>query len=331
MNEPIRVSGTTDRTIIFVHGRGFKPPGEAYLDVMLAALASGVEYDRPDCMETFASLNKCLAYYGDLNNEYLASDGEVYDEALDISDRLDTLHQLKSIDRKKGFGVKNYDKLPGKSALSEFAVSALAPVLSAIGVQKRIVARLNKDLGEYWRRDSALRASVLDRVRSAICAAIDNDERVMLVSHSTGNIVAYDALWQLSHDAQFSESYGDAKIDVWLTLGSPLGDTTVRKQLLGGDRRGRERYPANVLAWHNVAAEDDYVAHDRTVADDYKAMMKQRQISSIRDYRVYNLAIRYGRSDPHCSIGYLCHPRVIKILVDWINKSFGRTLPMSIV
>lgn len=331
MNEPIRLSGTTDRTIIFVHGRGFKPPAESYLDVLVGAMASGVEHDMPDCLDTFASLNKSLAYYGDINNEYLAADGEPYDSALDVSDRQDTLHQLKTIDRKKGFGVKSYDKLPGKSALGEFAVSALAPVLSAIGVEKRIVARLNKDLGEYWRRDSDLRAAVMDRVRGALCAAIDADERIMLVSHGTGSIVAYDVLWQLSHDTQYSGSYGDAKIDVWLTLGSPLGDSMVRKQLLGGDRRGRERYPANVLAWHNVAAEDDYVSHDRTVADDYKAMMKQRQISSIRDYRIYNLAIRYGRSDPHCSLGYLCHPRVIKILADWINKSFGRALPTSIV
>ena len=55
-----------------------------------------------------------LAYYGDLNNDYLSKDGEVFDERLDISDRHDTLHQLSTLDRKKGFGVKNYDRLPGK-------------------------------------------------------------------------------------------------------------------------------------------------------------------------------------------------------------------------
>ena len=58
-------------------------------------------------------------------------------------------------------------------------------------------------------------------------------------------------------------------------------------------------------------------------------MMKQRQVSSIRDYKIYNLAIRYGRSDPHCSLGYLHHPRVVKILVDWITKSYGRAPPKS--
>ena len=329
MHDATDENGAADHTIIFVHGRGFKPPEADYLESVVAAMTCGVEQDSREFLDLFASTQKMLAYYGDLNNDYLSKDGEVFDERLDISDRHDTLHQLSTLDRKKGFGVKNYDRLPGKSALGEFAASTLAPLLSAIGVQKKIVSRLNRDLGEYWQPESELRASILERVRGAICRALDDDQRIMLISHSTGTIVSYDALWQLSHDAAFNDEYGDAKIDVWLTLGSPLGDSMVRRQLLGHGRRGRERFPTNVLAWHNVAAEDDYVSHDPTVADDFKAMMKQRQISSIRDYRIYNLAVRYGRSDPHCSLGYLCHPRVAKVLVDWLQKSRGRALPMN--
>lgn len=331
MKDVTHISGSGDRTIIFVHGRGFKPPPGEYLDVVVAALAAGLDQDQPHLLDTFTSANKHLAYYGDLNNDYLAADGAVFDEMLDVSDRQDTLHHLRLVDRKKGFSVKNYDKLPGKSALGEFTASALAFLLSVIGAQKSVVSRLNKDLGEYWKPDSEFRGSILERVRAAICAAVERDEHVMLISHSTGSIVAYDALWQLSHDPEFCESFHDAKIDIWLTLGSPLGDSMVQKQLLGGDRRGRERYPTNVLAWHNVSAEDDIVAHDRTVADDFKAMMKQRQVGSIRDYRIYNMAVRYGCSDPHCSIGYLCHPRVTKILSDWLTKAYGRPLPMSIL
>ena len=331
MKEETHISDRSDRTVIFVHGRGFKPPPGDYLDVVVSALAGGLEMDMPELMDRFQALNKYLAYYGDLNSDYLAADGEIYDEKLDIRDRQDTLHHLRALDRKKGFGVKNYDRLPGKSAFGEFAASALAPVLSAIGVQKRIVSRLNKDLGEYWRTESDLRAATLARVRDTLCAALERNEHILLISHSTGTIVTYDVLWQMSHDPEYCEAFHDAKIDVWLTLGSPLGDSMVRRQLLGSDRRGRERFPTNILSWHNVSAEDDYVAHDQTVADDFKAMMKQRQVSSIRDYRIYNLAVRYGRSDPHCSIGYLHHPRVIKIVTDWLTKAYGRPPPKSIL
>jgi len=331
MKDAKQISGTTDRSVIFVHDRDFKPAAGEYLDILVGALASGLECDHPETLYMLTSVNKYLAYYGDLSSEFLTEQGEFYDERLDTSDLRNALHQLKGIDRKKGFGVSKYDKLPGKSALREFIASALAPILSACGLEKLLVSGANKDLGEYWNESSTLGKSILQRVRTTISDALDRDESIMLISQGTGAIVAYDALWQLSHDPEYSKAYVDAKIDVWLTLGAPLGDSMVRQQLLGANKKGRERFPTNVLAWHNVSADDDYISHDNTVADDFKAMLKQRQVSSIRDYRIYNLAERYGRSNPHSAIGYLIHPRITKILTDWLTQSFGKPLPKSIL
>jgi hypothetical protein len=61
------------------------------------------------------------------------------------------------------------------------------------------------------------------------------------------------------------------------------------------------------------------MCHDKTVADDLKAMMREHVISSINDYRVYNHSMRYGKSNPHCSLGYFIHPRTAKIIIDWIQ------------
>jgi hypothetical protein len=80
-----------------------------------------------------------------------------------------------------------------------------------------------------------------------------------------------------------------------------------------------ERFPTNVISWHNVAAEDDYTCHDNTLADDFKKMMDRRLVSVVHDYLIYNLAVRYGKSNPHSSVGYYIHPRVTKILVDWMR------------
>jgi hypothetical protein len=46
--------------------------------------------------------------------------------------------------------------------------------------------------------------------------------------------------------------------------------------------------------------------------------MLQKQISAVHDYRVFNLAVRYGKSNPHSSIGYYIHPRLAKIIADWL-------------
>ncbi|MDH4108353.1 MAG: hypothetical protein OEW35_08560 [Gammaproteobacteria bacterium] len=331
MTKTVMISGESDRSILFVHGRSFKPSAGPYLEILAGAVAAGVEGDYPESLSALASVSKALAYYGDLTNEFLAAQGQAYDEQLDVSDMRNVLHELRALDRKKGFSVARYDKLPGKSAVSEFAASVLAPVLSAVGLEKPLVSTATKDLGEYWKRDSDLGIGMLRRVRDCICAALDADQRLLLVSHGTGSILTWDALWDLSHDPDYAPKYADAKIDVWVTLGSPLGDSMVRKQLRGADRKGRERYPTNVLAWHNVSAEDDYMSHDSTLSDDYKPMLKQRQISSIRDYRIYNMAVRYGRSNPHNVLGYLVHPRVAKIVNDWLTQSFGQPAHRSLL
>jgi hypothetical protein len=327
MSEASRIGGNSGRSIVFVHGRGFKPGAEPYLGILSQALAVGVEKDSPDALPALADTGKSLAYYGDLSNAFLAATGEAYDEQLDLTDMSNALNELSAIDRKKGFGVNRYDRLPGKSASKEFAVSIFAPIVRTLGLGNKVVSGRHRDLGEYWSRGSEYRDATLERVRELIAATLNDDDRVVLVTHGTGSIVAYDALWQLSHEAEYAESCKDLKVDVWITLGSPLGDRLVQGHLLGKDRSGRERYPTNILAWHNVSAEDDYMSHDNTVADDFRAMLTQRQISSIRDYHIYNMSIRYGRSNPHNVLGYLVHPRVAKIVSDWLRLADGRALP----
>lgn len=329
MTTPPRLHGNSGRHIVFVHGRGFKPEAHTCLSMMSRALEAGIAADVADELESIRDSTRSLAYYGDLTNVLLREAGDEYDEQLDVNDMQNALHELAAIDRRKGFGVKSYDRLPGKSAAAEFAVSLFAPIVESIGLGKKLVAGRHKDLGAYWDGDQTYRDAVLERVRSTISAALKGDDRVIVVAHGTGSIVAWDALWQLSHVPEFEEQCRELKLDLLVTLGSPLGDTMVQKQLMGNGESGRTRYPANVIAWHNVSAEDDYFSHDNTVCDDFRAMLDQRQISAIRDYRVYNLAIRYGKSNPHNVLGYLVHPRVSRIVADWLKLAEGRSLPKA--
>lgn len=308
-------------TIVLVHGRDFKPPAAELRELSVTAIAAGLERDCPETLEAFEAADKRLAWYGDLNNVLLGNTGRHYDESLDIGDRKRALHELRSLRKRKHFGVRRYDRLPGKSALSELAADLGAPVLGAIGLASTLIGRVAADVQEYWNETSDFGDRVRARVRTAICDALETSHKVMLVSHGTGCIASYDVLWQLSRDPEYVPHYGHLKIDHWLTLGAPLGDSMVRRRLLGAQAGGRARYPGNVLVWHNLSAEDDYTCHDATLSNDYRAMLKLRQVSAIRDYHVYNLAVRYGRSNPHSSIGYLIHPRVSKIMADWLLQA----------
>lgn len=330
MNDVGNKSGNSGRTLVFVHGRDFKPRAEEFMDLSVAALATGINRDYPQLNDQLHALDKRLAYYGDLTDEFLVGKGQRFDETLDIGDRRNALIQLKAIEKKKNFGVNRYDRLPGKTAMGEFAADVFAPVLGKLGFSNKLLAHVGADLVEYWNKKSEFPHQIRARVRSAICDALDGNNQVLLISHGTGCIVAYDVLWQLSHVPEFADTYQSRKIDLWLTLGAPLGDSMVRKRILGARRKGVTKYPSNVVSWHNVSAEDDFVSHDNTLADDYKEMLKLKLVSCIRDYRIYNMAVRYGKSNPHSSLGYLAHPRTAQIIADWLQQAPVEQVPTSI-
>ena len=315
------LSGPSHRSLLLVHGRDFKPGADAYMDVSLAALRAGVERDYPDQVEAFDRVQKHIAWYGDLNAEYLQSQGKSYDADLDLGDRRNALNTLRQIAPRKRFGIRQYDKLPGKSAVAEFIADVSAPVLGAVGLAMPVICGVAKDFGEYLKNKSDFADNVRERLRTVLCDAMDRDERIMLVTHGTGSVVAYDVLWLLSHHPDYIERYGKKKVECWVTLGSPLGDRAVQKRLCGAKEKSDARFPANVISWHNLAAEDDYCCHDNTLADDFGKMLKQRKVSAVHDYRIFNLAVRYGKSNPHSSVGYYIHPRMSKIVSDWLQLS----------
>jgi hypothetical protein len=306
------------RSILIVHGGDFKPPAEVYMDEASTALHEAVQRDYPDHVESFGKVGIELAYYGDLGNAYLRSKGRHYDEQLDIGDRRNALESLRKIPQRKKFGLQYYDKLRGKSAIPEAIADVASPLLGVLGLTTLLVSLVAKDFALYLRGSTDFTEQVRGRVRDKLIELLRRGDKVLLMSHGTGCAVAYDVLWQLSHDERFRDEFGATKIDVFMTLGSPISDNMVRRRLLGAGRHSTERFPTNIITWENISAEDDYMCHDKTVGDDLKAMMREHVISSINDYRVYNHAMRYGKSNPHCSLGYFIHPRVAKIVVDWI-------------
>ena len=314
------MSTTTNRSVLLVHGRDFKPAEKVLMDLSLAALRSGIKRDYPDSVDAFDNVSKDMAYYGDLTNAFLEGEGRRYDPALDEGDRKNALAALKTVKQRKRFGIRQYDCLPGKSAIREFTADILAPVLGAIGLTMPLVRLVSRDGAEYLVGNSDYAEQVRTRVRDKLCACLERGDEVLLMTHGLGCIVAYDVLWELSHEPELRERVRDAKVDTLVTLGAPLGDMHLRKYLKGANEDIEARFPTNVITWYNVAAEDDYTCHDNTLADDFKKMLHKRLVSAVHDYRVYNLAIRYGKSNPHSSVGYYIHPRVSKILVDWMSS-----------
>ena len=308
------------RSILVVHGRGFKPASETLAELSLSALKAGLTRDYPDCVTIFNSVKTEFAYFGDLTNALLKGQGRSYDEAIDVGDRRNALEALAAIPNRKRFGIRQYDRLPGKSAVGEFIADVFVPVLGAAGLWMWLCTRKAYDLSVYLRGGTDYAPAVRARIRDALLELIDDGDEILLISHGIGSAITWDVLWQLSHDDEYSSRVGAHKIDLWLTLGSPLGDRHLRKRLLGAEETGHRRYPTNVVSWYNVAAEDDYICHDNTLADDFRSMLTEHAVSAVQDYKIYNHTVRFGKSNPHSSLGYFIHPRVAKILAEWLQK-----------
>jgi hypothetical protein len=321
------LSGPGNRSLLLVHGRDFKPAEHDFMDLSMAALRAGIERDYPEMLDAFAAVNKSLAWYGDLNAEVLQRRGKTYDENLDLGDRRNALTSLRAIDARKKFGIRQYDCLPGKTALPEAVADVVAPLVGSIGLVVPLVSTVSKDFARYLDHKADFAMQARERLRTKLCELLDRGDRVVLLAHGTGGAVAWDVLWQLSHDPDLKQEYADKKIEIFLTMGSPLGDRSIRNRLLGSREKPEAKYPANIISWHNVSAEDDYTCHDNTLADDFKAMMKRKLVSVVQDHHVFNLAIRYGKSNPHSSVGYLIHPRISKILADWLRSEHTESSP----
>ena len=302
--------------LILVHGRGFKPAKADLQRLWIDALAAGLRRDRPDALAAFGRLATELVYYGGESATVLNGAGRQHDPALDLADLENTLVRLTAIEKTKQFRREHYERLPGKTPLKEFLADIGAPALSLVGLADRAIAHYLPELASYWRADRGGLGAAADRVVDALVRAFERDDDVVLVSHCIGSVLAYDALWALSRGAAGDGRYADKKVKLWLTLGSPLGDESVKRHLRGAGEGNARRYPGNVVNWLNIAAEDDFLCHDRAVANDYRAMLALRLASRIEDASIYNMALRYGRSNPHNVLGYLVHPRVARALAE---------------
>ncbi|MFA0069980.1 hypothetical protein AB4344_19535, partial [Vibrio breoganii] len=119
---------------------------------------------------------------------------------------------------------------------------------------------------------------------------------------------------------EYRHDYGaHKKVNLLLTLGSPLGDENVKDRLKGSRLKDEKKYPLNIQQWINISAEDDFISHDSKIRNDFKDMLKLGLIpGGMKDINpVYNLNIRNGKSNPHASIGYLINPKFIKVLDEW--------------
>jgi hypothetical protein len=177
--------------------------------------------------------------------------------------------------------------------------------------------RLMHEANRYLKNRDGIGADVRAVLRGTLEAAWLRNERVLLMGHSLGSVIAYDTLWELTHEHRAS-----GEVSLLVTLGSPLGTRFVQRWLKGAREAGEARYPHNVRRWINLAALGDLTALLPRLRPLYGEMLDLKLVDAMEDHVDF---ANYFRGDiglnPHEAYGYLAQPLLAEIVGDWLLSS----------
>ena len=144
----------------------------------------------------------------------------------------------------------------------------------------------------------------------------------VVIAHSQGSMIAYDVLRQLTK--------ADVDVQLFVTIGSPLGLPPVRSAFKQWTKRSKLPFPACVSEWINVAAVGDVVALDRDLADD----IGPQGSGTFRDYvidRQERDANPLFSGNAHSSMGYLSTKFVQENVYRAVGREFASSLSKQLI
>jgi hypothetical protein len=169
------------------------------------------------------------------------------------------------------------------------------------------------EISRYFNNTDDAASKVRGLLKQTLRPMLEQQDDVLVIGHSFGSVIAYDTLWELTHQEGLT-----GKVD-FLTLGSPMGMHYIRRRLLGMNGHAEKSYPALIRRWINLSAEGDVTALNQNLNESFHTMLELGLVESIEDHchGIYN----YFRSDAglnsHRSYGYLVSPAVGSIIADW--------------
>lgn len=290
--------------ILFVPGKNPKPLPDAHRALLWRCLLRGVELIDPVVARSLAATPECFSLAAWNSTFY----GEIKDIDEDVP-WIDGLCQKTGPDR-----ADVHEALSWRNRRIWLlnTLADLLPVLIALAPDPAVKDTI-KETERYFSNTDGIATRLREMIKAPLRRSFAAGERVLLIGHSMGSIIAYDALWELTHDESI-----DGRVDLFLTLGSPLGMRFVQNRILG--YRDREpSYPCCIRRWINVAAHGDLWALDPEIRNDYLPMLQNRCVEAIED--LHSGVFGYFRNEEglnaHRSYGYLVEQHVGRTIAAW--------------
>ncbi len=183
----------------------------------------------------------------------------------------------------------------------------LVPHLASESMQVQL-----SDMRRYVRDENGIAQHTRRMLKIPLIAAAKKHRPILLIGHSMGSIISYDTLWELSHEHEEK-----LQIDLFLTLGSPLGQRMIQKQIKGSMAAGKARYPTNVKRWRNLSAVGDLTVIDPRLRNDFAEMLELGLLESFEDEEMLNYFRLNDALNVHAEYGYLVNEKTALTIAKW--------------
>lgn len=289
--------------ILYVPGMLPKPAPEQHREEVLRCLLAALRRQDETTAEALLDRSASFDLIGWTYDFYL----EHRDPALDRSD-IDAALAKGAPDEQDIAEAQGWKRrLLHMSYLLGDRLPFLVPKLA----NERVAVHL-RDLRRYATNHNDIGEHVRRLVKRPLEAATAAGRPVLLLSHSMGSVICWDALWELSRRDQRKVT-----VSRWVTMGSPLGGNYLQQRLKGFNDQGPERFPDNIESWINLASVGELTAFDRRLKNDFAGMIEAGLISGIDDRELYSFYRADGMLAVHNEYGYLMHNVTAQVVSEW--------------
>jgi hypothetical protein len=293
--------------IIGIHGLGNKPPKKILEDWWMLSMTEGLEKKKIIARSAHFE----IAYWADI----------IHKQSLD-PDEKDPESPL-FVDEKYETAPRNFvpEDISTRKRIVDFLGRQMNRIflnddltLNYSFITDAVISRYFNDLEEYYSgtittaNNAVYRTAYVIRERLFDLLQKHRNDKIMLISHSMGTLIAFDVMTFLARDI---------KINTFVTMGSPLGLPVVISRIAAeqkqrGIYKGRVTTPPGVVEnWYNFSDILDKVAFNYRLSDYFnenETGVRPVDLLVVNDYETA------GVRNPHKSFGYLRTPEFAEIL-----------------
>ena len=325
-------NGIEKKRIIMIHGLASKPPKENLHPLWTKSVIENIRVNDSELAEQLETQEDLFhsAYWADSTPHHIADDARYVGKLrIQVDNVIEERKQTRDdfhVGKGEAIGVFFKDR----------GIDLVKLLAGALTVKDDVMKMFLRET-ELYDEDQYIADKMRAPLENALREAWDNGCDVALLAHSMGTFISYDVLWRFSHrNVGGFKEYKKKRIQMFVTMGSPLGDQTVRALLFAQHHKnkGKRQYPTNIDFWHNYSCLGDVVSHQHNFDKVFfMAMRKLRIFPEKPKYRAidyanlnnpFEVVTHSGnktkeKRNPHKSYGYLVQPRLGTWLIDFLK------------